>query len=122
VKREYGPVPRAIVPVLRELEENGALVATDTKFHGYTKKKFEVLTEPDTANFSSAELALVDASIKIICEEHTARSISEKSHDHIWHAAKDGEVIPYFTVFAIAGEIGDDELEWARQELESLGE
>jgi len=120
VKRQYGPVPRAIVPILRELEHDRVLIARDTRFHGFLKKEFTVLRDPDTTAFSASEMEIVDKAIKIICEEHTARSISARSHEYIWQVAEDGEEIPYFTIFAIPGEITDDEREWARQELESL--
>jgi hypothetical protein len=121
VKRQYGPVPRAIVPVLKDLEEERAVIPRDTRFHGYSKKEFTVLREPDSSPFSGAELAIVNSAIKLICDEHTARSISAQSHDHIWRAAEDGEEIPYFTIFAVPAEVTADEMEWARQELESLG-
>ena len=120
VKRQYGPVPRVILPVLKELEESGALVVRDSRFHGFSKKEFVVLTEPDVSKFDKEELKIIDAAIRLVCEKHTAKSISAQSHDHIWHVAEDGEEIPYFTIFAVPGEITDDEREWARQELESL--
>jgi len=121
VKRQYGPVPRAISPVLRELEERQLVLPRSVPFHGFAKTEFIVLQSPDTKIFQEEELKLVDRMIEFVCEEHTAKSISEISHDHVWHAAEDGEEIPYFTVFALPGEITDDEREWARMELEALG-
>jgi hypothetical protein len=121
VKRQYGPVPRAIVPILKELEADGAVVARDRSFHGFTKKEFVVKCAPDMSGFSQADLAIVDQAITLICDQHTARSISAQSHDHIWRAASDGEDIPYYTIFAVQGEISPDELDWAKQELETLG-
>jgi hypothetical protein len=120
VKRKHGPVPGAIVPILRELESEGALTVKDTQFHGFPKKEYRALTEPDMSGFEPEELALAEAAIKTVCEENTANSISEKSHDHIWHAANDGEEIPYFTIFSLKGKIDDDERDWARQELEAM--
>jgi len=115
VKRQYGPAPRAIVPVLKELEADRAVIARDTIFHGFSKKEFVVLHAPDTSAFSQTDLAIVDSAIKLICEEHTAKSISAQSHDHVWQAASDGEEIPYFTIFSVPGDITTDELEWAQQ-------
>jgi hypothetical protein len=119
VKREFGPVPRAIVPVLDELEREGAVFARKTTLHGRPKTDFIVAKEP-TVEFTKEELRTIDGMITFVCDEHTAKSISEKSHDHIWHAAEDGEDIPYFTVFAIPGDIADSDREWAQQEIESI--
>ena len=121
VKRKHGPVPGAIMPVLNELESQGALSIRDTNFHGFSKKEYRVLTDPDTRDFTAEELAIADAAIELVCEQHTATSISDASHDHIWQAADDGEEIPYYTVFSVPGSITDDEREWARQELEMIG-
>ena len=63
---------------------------------------------------------VVDQMIEYVCEKHTARSISDVSHDHVWQAAEDGEEIPYYTIFALPGKITDDEREWALAELEGL--
>ena len=121
VKRAQGPVPQAIVPILKELEEEGVLSISEVPFHGYMKKEYSVHKEPDTDLLSREELALTHAATSTVCDQHTATSISEASHDHIWRAAKDGEEIPYFTVFALPGKITQDDREWALQELESMG-
>jgi len=119
VKRQFGPVPRAINPVLAELERDGAVFARQVMFHGKPKTDFIVVTEPDI-NLTEDERTLVDRTIKYVCDEHTAKSISDLSHDAVWHAAEDGEDIPYFTIFATKGEIDDDDREWARQEIEDM--
>jgi hypothetical protein len=72
------------------------------------------------AGFSEDDLKLVDGLTKYVTEEHTAKSISDESHDHIWQAAEDGEEIPYHTIFAVPGQITDDERAWAQEVLEGL--
>lgn len=121
VKRQFGPVPSAILSVLAELEREGAIRITERELPGsYRQRQFLVLQAPQPGTFDAEELALIDKVIKTVCEEHTARSISEKTHDHVWKAAEIGEEIPYFTIFAVPGEITEDEREWARSELESM--
>jgi hypothetical protein len=119
VKQKFGPVPKAIMPVLRELEEEGAVFAKEVDFHGKTKTEFIVKKEPHIT-FSSEEMATIERCVTFVCEENTAQSISDLSHDRVWHAADDGEDIPYFTVFAVAGDLTDDDREWARLEIEAL--
>jgi hypothetical protein len=120
VRRAFGPVPSAIQPVLRDLQLFGVLAIKEVEFHGHLKKEFISLKEPSTERFTSRELEIVDWATRFVCNEHTAASISEASHDHIWQAAAEGEEIPYFTIFAVPGEITSNDLEWANQELQGL--
>lgn len=118
VKRQFGPVPRAILPTLQELERDGIIEIRNVRHYQYQKKEFSVKSPP--AKFlTDLERKIVDEVIGIVCDQHTATSISELSHDHIWKSAKEGEDIPAFTVFAVPGDITDEEREWARMELEA---
>jgi Protein of unknown function (DUF4065) len=121
VKRQFGPVPHHILPVLGELETERALTIRDVTFHGKTKKVFTVL-KPISGDFlSQREKTLVDRVIDFVCDENTAASISEASHDDIWKMAEDGEEMPYFTIFANRGTITAEDREWARMQLEQAG-
>lgn len=121
VRRKFGPVPGAIVPALKELETEGALSIRDTTFHGKRKKEYAVKKKPSLKVFDEKELKLIDTVITYVCESHTAKSISEQSHDHLWESAEDGEEIPYFTIFAKPGEIDEEDRNWANQALEAMG-
>lgn len=119
VKRQFGPVPTKVLPALRELESEGVLIAQDTEHFGWRKKEF-IVHRLSTGEFLSAEeKQLVDQAVAWVAESHTATSISNWSHDHIWRTARDGEEIPHFTVFANPGKITDEDREWARLKLES---
>jgi len=120
VKRQFGPVPSAIQPVLRDLQSAQVISIRDVPFHGYTKREFTPLTEPNTSIFSDKELEIVNWATEFICEDHTGTSISEASHDHIWKVAADGEEIPYYTIFAIPSKITETDREWAAQTIEGL--
>ncbi|HEV2493248.1 MAG TPA: Panacea domain-containing protein [Terriglobia bacterium] len=121
VKRQFGPVPTPILPTLRELESEGVLTITEADHYGKRKTEY-VVNLPATDEFlSPEERGIVERMIRFVCEEHTAASISEASHDHIWKAAEDGEEIPLFTVFAQPGKITEEEREWARMTLEAEG-
>jgi hypothetical protein len=120
VKRQFGPVPHQILPVLKELEAEGALTTRDVFFHGKQKKEY-VVRRPISGNFLEPdELDIVEKTIDLVCDRHTATSISEASHGDVWKLAKDGEEIPYYTVFARPGDITDDDREWAQMQLESV--
>jgi len=120
VKRQFGPVPNAILSALRELELERALSIREADFFGYDKREFFALTKPDLAVFSAREISLVDQVIAYVCGEHTAKSISKLSHDDIWELAAIGEEIPYYTVFSRPAEITETDIEWAKMKIEEL--
>lgn len=117
VRRQYGPVPAPILPVLRELEEEGKLTIQDAKFHGLAKKEYIVHQEADEAFLSPDERTLVEEIIEYVCSKHTAKSVSIATHNSVWEVASDGETIPYFTVFVKPGKITDEDRKWAYAQL-----
>ncbi len=118
VKRQYGPVPSSIMPVLRELQQDGVLTVETVDHFGKPKREFIVHRVASSDFLSPEEEQIVNDTVTFVTEKHTAASISEYSHDHIWTAAEDGEEIPHFTVFANPAQVTDEEREWAQQKLE----
>jgi hypothetical protein len=121
VKRKFGPVPAQIVSVLNQLTAEGTIKPKTSLYHGYEKMSYTVLkpTYPDF--LSPKEKAIVDDAINFVCDQHTAASISEFSHDDVWKLAQDGEDLPYFTAFVKPGKITAEDLEWAQMQLEPTG-
>jgi hypothetical protein len=119
LKRQYGPVPSRIVPVIRELEREGILTMQNADHFGKRKKEFLVHKSSSGDFLLPEEDQIVKNTVAFVTEDHTATSISAKSHDHIWTAAVDGEELPLFTVFAKPGKITDEEREWAELMLEN---
>lgn len=100
VKRQYGPVPAKILETLRALEEEKAIHIRETTYFGKPKREFLALTAPSSDAFTEEERNLIDEVLEIICDSHTAASISDLSHDIIWDAAEMGEKIPLHAVLA----------------------
>ena len=119
IKRKFGPVPAPIMPVLHELEAEGVLTVSESVHYGKQKKEYLVHVPTSGDFLPPEELNIVDETINHVCDDHTAKSVSDASHDHIWMAAEDGEEIPHFTVFAKQGRITDSERAWAQIQLES---
>ena len=117
VRRQYGPVPAPILPVLRELEEEGKLTVQDARFHGLAKKEYIVRQAADDSFLSEDERKLIEEIIEYVCNEHTAKSVSNATHNKVWEIAEDGETIPYFTVFVKPGKITDEDRKWAYAQL-----
>jgi Protein of unknown function (DUF4065) len=89
---EFGPIPKHIIPVQIELEREGAIrVTKEDKL-----TRIIALTPARPSWFSPAELQSIDWWINHIDKDHTAKSISEETHDYAWEIAKMGEELPLF--------------------------
>ncbi|MFP5250622.1 MAG: Panacea domain-containing protein [Acidobacteriota bacterium] len=118
VKRQFGPAPTAILPILAELEAEQKIVVRNVSFHGFPKKEFISMTEPVLDDeFTADEIAIVDYVIDTICRTHTATSISNLSHDDIWEMAAIGEELPLYVSLAEKGEITEEDVAWADKKI-----
>jgi hypothetical protein len=117
VKRQLGPVPKSILHVLRELQEEQKIVVRQVESYGNPKTDFIALKRPDISAFSPDEISLIDDSIEFVCHRHTAMGISNRTHDAIWHIAEIGEEIPYEAMLAsVLDEVTPEDVAWARQQ------
>lgn len=120
IKRQFGPVPSNILPVMEELKAEGKLVVRDTEHFGKPKRDFFPMLYPALGDFSADEISIVDGVIDQICKNHTADSISRLTHNRAWELAEIGEELPMFTVFARRGEIDETDIQWADEQIASL--
>jgi hypothetical protein len=123
VKRQFGPAPAAILPILSELVSENALLIKDASFYGFPKKEFISLKAPILdGSFTREEISIIDLVIGEVCNEHTAQSISKLSHDAIWEMAEIGEDLPFYTVLAEQGEITEEDVAWADAKITKMQE
>lgn len=120
VKRQFGPVPVAMVPVLHELNEEKKIIIRERSVGGNVKRDFINIAEPDLSMFNASEISIIDRVAHDVCHNHTATSISLETHDDVWEMAEIGEDLPMFTVFAVQGEVDEDDIMWAQGEIEKL--
>jgi hypothetical protein len=118
IKRQFGPVPKHILAILEQLEQEKKIVRGKEIFFGYPKAEYISIADPDLSMFSAEEISLVDAAFEHVCLKHTAMSISNASHDDIWKMAEIGEVLPLETTFVSdLDEVDESDVEWAREEM-----
>jgi len=118
LKRQFGPVSSHLPILLEELKEARKIVVRDSILGGYDKKEYIALADPDLSQFSAEEISIVDEFIDFVCNQNTAESISELSHNRIWELAEIGEEIPYSAAFASnLGEINEEDIRWAKEEM-----
>jgi len=118
IREKHGPVPKAMMPVRTELQRQGAIqVAREGKLERMT-----ALASPDMMSFTLSEIATVDWWTEHIASEHTATSISDRSHDYTWQIADMGEIIPMVATFATRiREPSDEEMRWGKEVAAKLG-
>jgi Antitoxin SocA-like, Panacea domain len=98
-KNFYGPTLRAYLPLIRELQEEGAI---EVRTSGLDEERFEACIEADRSAFSDQELALVDQEVDLLLPL-SAREASDRSHETAgWWATRLGETIPWALAF-VAG-------------------
>jgi len=114
IKMPYGPFADHLSGVLDDLQKEGKVYMHKVDFHG--KEKYELIGkgEPDKSLFTDKELTLINSMIKNITEDHTAASISDRTHNAIWEMAILKEEMPYESLLARFVPLNDDDIAWAK--------
>lgn len=116
-KLQFGPAPKAMLPILEQMKQDGEAVEVEREHFGFRQKRLMALRPPRVAVFTAEELYLAEQMVADLWES-TARQVSDLSHDFIgWKVANLNEVIPYETVFVgdPALPLSDDEIAFCRQ-------
>ncbi|MGE0407667.1 MAG: Panacea domain-containing protein [Amphiplicatus sp.] len=119
LKQSFGPVARHLTQTLKKLEADGLIRIETQDYFGFEKKRYVSLASP-SFKFSNLEVQLLEDVIEFV-RGHSARAISELSHDAAWKAADAGERIPYAAAYGLqAGEISEDDQAWALAEARKI--
>lgn len=120
-KRQFGPTCDALLPMLAELEKQGALSTRDVDYFGYLKKEFDPIERPDLERLSGTELSLLNDVVDFVCRNNTAKTISEFSHGIPWEIAEFGDVLPYYNALHLfPNQVSLETMEWAAGEVEAV--
>ncbi len=118
VRNRTGPWARPLEAVLRDLERKG-LIAQRARVGNREPDLLVSLAKPDLSGFDAEEISLVEAVTRAICFDTRSSITGREAHDSVLQAARLGETIPYFTVFAgRAGENQPGDVAWAIRESE----
>jgi len=122
IRRKFGPVPMHVEEVLQELVVDGDLQFWAEPYFDFEVKRYSAHAPPDISEFSIDEIGFVDWWIRHVKEDHTANSISDKSHDYGWKIVRDGEELPYkaFLAKRIRPPKEGDELDWAHNAAKDI--
>jgi hypothetical protein len=120
-KLRFGPAPRRLPPLRRELVEAGHAVIAPADRMGFRQERLVALREPNLDQFSGSDIAVVDAVIDQL-RGNSAAAVSDISHGWsvAWDVAAEGETIPYTTAFAAPPRTPSPEEVQEAQELAEL--
>ncbi|MCI0400054.1 MAG: SocA family protein [Gammaproteobacteria bacterium] len=121
IKLKFGPCADHLDSILDELRAEGLLHIERTEHEGYDQFEFYAKGEPNKGLFTEKELATINDQMRLVIEDHTAGSISDRSHDEIWRMAIMREEIPYqaYLVKRFAKPSKKD-LDWANAEIRRI--
>ncbi len=120
-KRPFGPTCDALLHVLDEMAQDGEIRIDTVDYFGYQKKRYTVLRERKTNRLSPDELELMDESIRFVCDNNTAQTISEFSHDMVWDMVEYGEIMPYYNaIHLLPNQVSEDTFAWADAEIAKI--
>lgn len=121
IKRQHGPVGKTTMKTLAELEKKGVLSVR--RRHESVGVEYTSLAELKPNPFTDDERELIRSVVEDICDNHTANSISERSHTGIWEVAMIGEEIPLCAVLVDDdGEIKNKHKKWADKAIAALSQ
>lgn len=119
-KRPHGPTCDQLLATLSELEKSGELEVRNVNYFGYLKKEFAPKGTHEL-RLGASEKALVDEVIEFVCDQNTAKTISEFSHNRAWEMAEFGEILPYASAFYMfPSEVSPEAFAWAEKEAKEI--
>lgn len=121
IRRQFGPVPAAIMVIREELEREGILRVSKDFHYNREITIWKSLQQPNMSEFSRDEIQDIKYWIDHIDKEHTADSISDATHNYGWLIAKQGEDLPYHAILSErVRPLNAVELEWATRRAAEL--
>ena len=117
----FGPAPIAMKPVLDYLQESGRAEIVLNDFHGHNQERLKPIDGHDLSLFTEEEIEYVSYWIDQLWHKN-ATDLTRETHElNPWLLSRNGEEIPFYTVFGmydmpveIEGHI------WAREKLGEL--
>lgn len=99
MRKPRGPVAKFHSKAVNQLLEAECIVEGKVLVDGEWRKTFDAIEPASKEVFSGAELQLIDTVFDYVTGV-SSDAISEQTHGHVWHLAREGEVLPLFTAFA----------------------
>jgi Protein of unknown function (DUF4065) len=116
----FGPAPKAMMPVMRELHSEDA-VRTQRRIVGGLEQKRPIALRPaNLSYFSGEDIAIVDDIISELWGR-SAIAVSAESHGIQWQTRADREPIPYESAYLSDAPVTADDVQRAGELVRDLG-
>jgi len=106
---KQGPAPKAMVPILNSLLEEGAIEIEQRQVGNRIQKRVVPRRKAYLELFTGDEIALVDEVIKELWDQ-SADDVSLVSHDVRWRTVKLQDLIPYEAAFLSQEPLTDEDI------------
>jgi len=117
-KSRFGPTCDELSPLLSQLVAEGAIEIRESEYFGYPKKEYDAKEAPQVEHLSREEVTLLEDVIEFVCNDNTAKTISEFSHNRAWERAEFGDTLPYNSAFLLLARHAPlGSLEWRSKEV-----
>lgn len=113
-KRQFGPVPKNINGILRSLQMAGKIRERNSPTPAGARREFVWLEPPAVESFSAEEIDTLRDVMQLVCDGHSAASISELTHDALWDETEIGQDMPVKAGAVIPGEVTPEAIQWAK--------
>jgi len=118
----HGPVPTALIPALKQLEDEGACHEEERPLGSVMQKRVIADREPELSRVDEHDLAYIEAAIRDLWN-HTATSVSAWSHEFLaYELTPEGDYIPMKRMLLRKiRELTEAEQEFGRRVFEEAG-
>jgi Protein of unknown function (DUF4065) len=122
-RQPLGPMAQKLLPTLRELRSEGAVDISEVEYFGYRKAEFRSLKPYRPVRLSDEDRALIDEVVEFVCNNHSARTISDFSHTLAWQSVESGDIMPYqSSILLFPSEEDEEDIAWAEGEARRFEE
>lgn len=119
-KQRFGPVAKHLSWALKALTDQGRIRIEMRDYYGFPKLEVHALQSVRPDRLNDYDRLLLNEVADFVCG-HTARGISDLSHNAAWQVAEMGETIPYFTALGLfPAEVTVDDVAWGVEEARRL--
>ena len=116
----FGPVPTQVRAVLNGLVAQKLILEHRVEYYAGTKKELLSLQDPDLTCLSAEDVDILHRAMDLI-SPMTAKEASDASHDVYWEEVPENGLMSVGSASIVSTDIDQDDLNWARSELEDLG-
>ncbi|MBV8826725.1 MAG: peptide deformylase [Hyphomicrobiales bacterium] len=100
-KNRFGPTCQELSPLLHQLAAEGAIEIRESEYFGYLKKEYDAKEAPQVDRLNRHEVSLLEDVIEFVCNDNTAKTISDFSHNRAWERAEFGDILSYSSAFLL---------------------